>query len=554
MTRHSAATDERYRKRMPSLEDAIGQKANENSPASRGLSHQHCRAYLLLGLAFLIQLEFFGFIALHRFVDADEGFFLLASRLVLAGKKPYVDFLFEQAPLLPYVYALFMKCFGISWVGTKMFAAALTAAVGTLVCEDVWHHTQRRMIASIAVIMFASSTLVFGFYPVVKTYSLAGLLVFAAYTLTSRVDPSTPKWPLVASGICFGLSIEARSYLLLLAPLFLYWIFQHSEPLRRSRNISCFIAGTAVALLLSLYIFVLSPSAFLFSNLRYHALRSDAGLIGSWREKLMALILTFVGGPESNGVQASVLFFICLGFVFSLRTSKYRPRFAFQLAVAIGIISLLPTPVHPQYFCLCVPFLLVSAVCVVSDLISEVQPGRNKLIASVACLATLLIYLASAANDFRRYLATGNQVPGVDLSVDNGDWTLPRILEVSQAVDQVAAAGETVASCWPGFIFQTRALPLPGQEADYALLIADKLNPDQRQKYHIISTVDIEADFRAHFPRVVVLRDHIPPKGGKQWRELLRTEDSFRAILVSHNYEKIRSIGGISIYVWSPRS
>src|SRR4051794_23533138 len=61
---------------------------------------------LFLVVVFALQFLFFSYVALHRFIDGDEGFYLLASRLVLAHKKPYIDFLFEQAPLFPYVYAL----------------------------------------------------------------------------------------------------------------------------------------------------------------------------------------------------------------------------------------------------------------------------------------------------------------------------------------------------------------------------------------------------------------------------------------------------------------
>ena len=49
---------------------------------------------------FLFLLRFFLFIARHRFIAGDEGFYLLASRLVLQHKMPYLDFFYQQAPLL----------------------------------------------------------------------------------------------------------------------------------------------------------------------------------------------------------------------------------------------------------------------------------------------------------------------------------------------------------------------------------------------------------------------------------------------------------------------
>src|ERR1700691_4810430 len=145
---------------------------------ARGQAHVPIQRVLLLFLVFGLQFLFFSYVALHRFIDGDEGFYLLASRLVLAHQKPYIDFLFEQAPLFPYIYALWMKCFGATWTSARLFAALLTALTGTLVCEEVWRHTRRWVAGVCVVVMFAASMLIFGFFPVAKTFSLAGLLIF----------------------------------------------------------------------------------------------------------------------------------------------------------------------------------------------------------------------------------------------------------------------------------------------------------------------------------------------------------------------------------------
>ena len=51
-------------------------------------------AKLVIIPLFLLQLLLFVFITQHRFVDTDEGYYLLASRLVLMHKRPYVDLFF----------------------------------------------------------------------------------------------------------------------------------------------------------------------------------------------------------------------------------------------------------------------------------------------------------------------------------------------------------------------------------------------------------------------------------------------------------------------------
>jgi len=112
-----------------------------------------------------------------------------------------------------------------------------------------------------------------------------------------------------------------------------------------------------------------------------------------------------------------------------------------------------------------------------------------------------------------------------------------------------------VASFWPGFIFQTRAVPYPGFENDFALPIADQLTPEQRSRYHILSVDDIEADFAASKPEVVVLRDHVIKPTTVEYRQKVRAlEDTFRTDLQQHGYKLIESVGDISIYSAAPRS
>ena len=102
-------------------------------------------------LVILVQMIWFTFIAWHRVIDGDEGFYLLASRLVLMNKRLYIDFFYTQAPLLPYAYGLWMKLFGVSWLTAKCFSAVLTAAVGTLLWVEVLQYTHKWVAAVVAV-------------------------------------------------------------------------------------------------------------------------------------------------------------------------------------------------------------------------------------------------------------------------------------------------------------------------------------------------------------------------------------------------------------------
>lgn len=529
-----------------------GTQVGDSPGESKSLQDRaRVRRVLTLVLVFSLQFLFFSYVAIHRFIDGDEGFFLLASKLVLAHKKPYIDFLFEQAPLFPYVYALWMRYFGVTWTSARLFAALLTSLTGTVLCDEVWYRTRHWLASICAATLFAGSMLIFAFFPIAKTFSLAGLLVFAAYVVVSRLSSSSPVWLAGFGGLLLGLSIDTRSYLLVVVPLFLWWIFRNIDANKRSGLLMWFLGGSALGLLPALYFFLSSPNLFLFNNLGYHALRSSGGLVGMWEQKLVAVFQLFLMGPESNGVQNAILLFVSVGFLSLMPKRGYPPRFAFQMAIAVGLVSLLPTPTWPQYFCLCIPFLLVSAVCVIHDLVFRLESRLGRTLSLAACALLSVVYVAAAVPDFHRYLVTGDGVPGVRSAPQPEDLKLQRVREMSDAINEIAAPSETVASFWSGYIFQTSTNPLSGLEGDYALSISEKLSPERRRKYHVISPSEIEAGFAAHQPRVVVLRDQVSSLGhGAEWQKLRATEDSVRNSLRKNGYTVARSIGGTSIYVY----
>jgi len=504
---------------------------------------------LLLVVALLSQVAVFSFIALHRFIDFDEGSYLLASRLVLAHKTPYLDFFYNQAPLLPYVYAGWMKCTETSWVSAKLFSALLTAVLATLLCADVWRRTRSRVAGFASSILFASSTLVFAWFPIVKTYSLADVFLFASYFVTDHISERFSPWLIVSGGLLFGLSVDARSYLLLLMPVFLYWVFGQSAVNDRHRAVVRFLAGFVIGTLPALWLFVSSPGTFLFDNLRYHALRSSAGLVGWWWEKFVIVLQLFLGSGEANGLQWSILVIVIGGWSLSNPGKKLSAPLAMHLAAGLALISLLPTPAYIQYFSLCVPFLITAAVTAVADFWEGLVSRREKVIAALCSAVLVTLYLAASGNDLRRYLVTGDAVPGVKQSTDRNDWKLARVIQVSQTLDELVSPGEAVASFWPGDIFQSKAQPVPGFENPFGLPISDKLDANKRAQYHILSVPAIEANFAAHKPRIVVLRGQIiSPFTNQHDTGIWDNGDIFRRALFGSGYVLIRSFGGISIY------
>jgi 4-amino-4-deoxy-L-arabinose transferase-like glycosyltransferase len=481
----------------------------------------------------------FLFISWRRFIDGDEGLYLMASRLVLEHKTPYRDFFYQQAPLLPYAYGLWMKLFGISWFSARSFSATLTTVLGLLIFEHVCRETDKWVAGVAAVIVFASSTLIFAWFPIAKTYSLTAVFLFGAYVIIARLSLASSPWMIAIAGLLFGLSVDTRSYVVGLMPLLLWWIFYQPETHNRIPRLLWFLGGFTIATVPSLYLFASSPEVFLFDNLGYHAIRSNAGLIGNLRNKLhVALKVLF--DTEDNGCQFSMLAALSFLAIVALRRRRATPLLAFLIAFVLGLISILPTPPFVQYFCLCMPFLIAAAVCAISDHVTSLRVARPRWIAVLASVA-LLAFVASSGPSFRRYLVTGDSVIGIADTYDAANWTLDKVSAVSKAIDELAAPNEEIASFWPGYIFASKADPYPGFENDFGSTVVNKLTVGQIAEYHISARTDILNHFASHTPRIVVLgnQENGAFSGTSEWARALRT----------NGYTAVRTIGNTSIFV-----
>jgi len=503
-------------------------------------------------IVLVLQAVFFFYVSQHRLVDDDEGYYLLASRLVIQHKTPYLDFFYQQAPLLPYVYAAWFKLAGLSWVSARIFCALLSTLVGGLIYLHVSRVTGKWLAGACAVLLFATASLDFPWYPIVKTFALAMLFLFPAYMILSRLSPATPGWLVAAAGALFGLSANTRSYIVGLLPVFLWWLWRGCATDSRSseewdtgrlRRVLWFAGGVAVGALPSLVLFFASPSAFLYNNLGYHAMRTNSGLVGDFENKFWVIAAMLFGAY--TGFQLTVTSLAAVVLIVVRRVRQPASLLALVLGIGIGIISMLPTPASIQYFSLVMPFLIVAAVIAASDYLQRAQPPGTLRRAQMACAALVAGFVLFAVPVFRQYLFTGRKVPGIHGAADVPNWTLARLNEVSAAVDELAAPGEQVASFFPGYIFATHADPYPGLEDNFAIPVAYNLSPEQRAQFHMITTADLDRALAHHEPRLVVV-------AGNQgdWNAELDSAACLAA-LRAHGYKQVRQVGDIYIYASS---
>jgi hypothetical protein len=457
---------------------------------------------LLIPVA-VLSLVFFFLVGRNRFIDADEGFYLLASRLVFQHEMPYRDFLYTQMPLLPYVYGLWMQIVGMSWLSGRCLSAFLTSTLSVLLFIQICHQMKRWAAGICGVLLFASSTLIFGWMPLAKTYVLSSVLLFSSYMIVSRFSSGSPKWLLFCGGVLLGLSVEVRLYFAALLPLFLLWIYLSREVATKRRALSYFGAGFLVAMLPAAYFLVFHHASFLFDVIGLHAIRSDEGLIGGFGQKILTLVASVTVGSKGNGTQLAVLLVVSSIAIRRKRLSD-AARLSYWIAISLGFISLLPTPAYGQYLCVIVPFLVVGVACSLADLaISVSQSQRSRAVFLMLC--GLTAYMVIPITDYEGFFATGKNVIAHSPNEGPRDWRLETVSRVSVAIDTLARPGERIVSFWPGYVFATSAFPYAGLECDSGLTFSAELSPEKLAKYHIASRGQIETDIQSRIPRIVVV-------------------------------------------------
>jgi uncharacterized membrane protein len=92
-----------------------------------------------------------------RLIDGDEGFYLVAARLVSEGKRPYEDFFIPMVPLLAYVQGGWCALFGRGWYLARTLSGLIAVGVGLLVFEHAYRASRRRLVGVLALFLYVAA-------------------------------------------------------------------------------------------------------------------------------------------------------------------------------------------------------------------------------------------------------------------------------------------------------------------------------------------------------------------------------------------------------------
>jgi hypothetical protein len=304
-------------------------------------------------------------------LNADEGFYLAASRALGDGMLPYRDYAYTQMPLLPIIQAPFFAVLPASLAGIRMLGILWTS----LFLAAAWALLSARLGALRALGCFGLMFLcvdTLGLLSIGKTYPLAQLLfLLAALPLFMPLSWRARLLLVSAAGVlCVGVRLTmAPSILALWAGL---WALHRGEA-----RWTWMLGVPGVFALLAIGPFVaMDPARFMFFNLAFHLdslLPAHPG--GFWR-----LALGYLPGPW--------MFFTIALVANGRRLSAFSVLLA---ASVLGVVANLATVgVYMEYV---TPFILPGLVGA-AGVLAQGSPRRWEIAAYAACAAAGIALLS----------------------------------------------------------------------------------------------------------------------------------------------------------------
>ena len=425
-----------------------------------------CGFVALLGAALLVYSQTLAF-------TWDEGFHLLAAQLIGAGKKPYLDFCFPQAPLNAYWTAAWMRIFGESWRTAHAVAALLTTGATMLVADFVYTRlpvSRWRMAAAFsAALLTGLNSAVFEHGAVGQAYGICLFATVAAFRVAVAAKYHDGAGLPALAGFLAG--VAAASTLLSAAamPVLLVWIALR----KRWKKAAAFLAGALVPFLPTLWLFARGPRQTLFNLFEYHlryrivnwpdATQHDFEVLISWLDSGHALLLILLA--------AAGLLFVRAGIEWR---EGVRSEFTLCgcLALAIGAEVSSTHPTFPRYYLLVVPFVAVLAAVGFYGIGTRVGGSVRPLWPTLAFGLLMAFGCAKMLYDRRDV------------------YTWRDIEQVARKVREVTPAQ---APLWAdeSIYFLTRHTPPSGMEFGYSHTIGD-LTPQRAAQLHILSESEVK--------------------------------------------------------------
>jgi 4-amino-4-deoxy-L-arabinose transferase-like glycosyltransferase len=456
------------------------------------LSRQSIRFASAHLLFIATSLAWFIWLAGERLIARDEGFYTIAARLLSEGQTLYADFFFPQGPASAVLLSHFFSLSSFSWDAARLWAALFST--GASAC--VWFYCVRCysfIYGVVACLLLLGCNIYFAWLPTAQTYAPAAFFLLLSCVLILRDVSQRSNASLLFGGVCLAVAALSRLYLAaLIAPLFLI-VFSTARDGRIKASAHLLI-GFVIPIAIFLTYYMQHLESLWFNLVGYHLIRSDASLFEALPQKLkiFKIVTGIASTAKFEANQISYLLWLLLA-TSATRFIKGRSISVWLvMTLSVLFLSLLPSPAYVQYFCLLAPFVVIAIVDDLAYLAKHTNFFKRRIIVAIPALVILGFYLHSIPEDIERYTRSGKGVIGIYNRQAASIWNTRYIRQVSRQLDIRTANRGQVFAYWPGFLLESKHLPLPGFENHFALRIANKLTQAEQEQFHVADSAHLQ--------------------------------------------------------------
>ncbi len=463
--------------------------------------------------------------AYTRNIDGDEGLYLEAVRLVLAGKLLYFDFFYQQMPLIPYIYAGWVKIFGLSLLSVRWLSVLLFFGAGVWMTAYVAKRCRNPLVISLVALLYYSSGMVLAWAPVFKTHPLnIFCLVGSAITLLEwRAGGRNSLARIGLSALLLGIGINSRLTLGPYAIFFFGFIF-FGNPRHRWRDSLWFTLVVAVVSVPTFYFFWKDPDQFIRFNLTYHT-KIFPGVVGLEKRLITArnVFLPIQMSVLLGLAQVGVLMRASRGWKEFLSDDTSFWGAALFIFIAVHMSAAEP---FTQYFSAAVPFAILAGLPVLEWI-------RARLRAWGLGLFALLVAVYLSGSRDTQYFEIFS-VGSMDKS-----WALDTILPASQVAKRIIPQNEDCLTWWPGYAVMAGCRSPAGNEnhmRNHAIHVG--IPGTTLEKYKMMSEERLIEDLtERRYPYIIegVYRIRGPYA-------------DYMDVLIEENYRMVTQVRGVKIY------
>jgi hypothetical protein len=435
--------------------------------------------YLFIGVCFVI----------FKPLYSDEGYYFWAAKNVWQGKLIYVDFLYHQLPLLPFIYAPFSDLGIYSYYILRFTSIIFTLLLIILIFRHVLRITGNYNAAVFGALLLVFNGMFIEWNSVIKMYSLDNLLCYMSFYIITTADLSkTEKLKIFICGLSLGIAANSRiTYFAVCVIVFGYLIY-NTYVLNRSKisiifHSLYFLVGIAIPSILTLFFLISYNDDFLFGIIKHNLyaqrlLWVDESNILRW--------LKFSLMPQN---------FILIVFALMGAVKKFKHRILSALILLALFAGNAAGYYVNEYLTALIPFI-VYAAAVNYERIKKILTIKNINFLKYVMIFYMVAFFI-AVPDFRKKL--------------EGKTLEPNVLELSGMVNyERSLKGEKIFSSWYVYtLLSDKKNDMLNNDYIYSCMIRIPTD-EENKRYSIPDSAYISKLIKGKYFDVIVLNENSP--------------------------------------------